>query len=146
VPSDVPPASPDNRVPGLARWPRLARDHRANEYNAPPTAHTAPPNRNHLPADESVMRMLPPAGTLLRISVTMNHPAAGSTPPRAVRIPHEPSTQVARIPRSNKIAASGAGPRLYWNVPISPCNRPSRNSARYAPTVTAPRLLLTTAG
>ena len=31
--------------------------------------------------------------------------------------------------RSNPMEASGAGPRLYWNTPISACSTPNRNNA-----------------
>src|SRR5215471_5781070 len=107
-----------------------AADDRANAIRTPAPAHTEPPNRNHFPAPVFVITTLPPEVPMASTYAVTNQPTAGTSPPRGLRIPHAPSTQVTRISTSKASAATGTEPsaRLYWKQPIRLCPTPSRNS------------------
>jgi hypothetical protein len=57
-------------------------------------------------------------------------PMAGMRPPARERVPQPPSRHVRKITTTRKMAMSGAGLRLYWKLPITPCRMPSTSSTR----------------
>jgi hypothetical protein len=57
-------------------------------------------------------------------------PTAGMTPPAKERVAQPDSRHVTKITTTRAIATSGAGPRLYWKLPIRPCVTPSTNKTR----------------
>src|SRR5580692_9516129 len=108
----------------------LGRTRVSEARTTPPTAHSVPPYRYHLPAVELAMITLPLATGMDSTNEAAIQPIAGTSAPLTARRAEAASRQVARIATQNAIAASGTGPviPLYRKLPSMPCTTPNRNS------------------
>jgi hypothetical protein len=88
-----------------------------------------------LPADVLAITTLPPAVGSDMTKLATIQPMAGAIAPPSDLVPQLAKRQDASTSNAKHTAATGAGPRLYWNVPINPSNRPSTNSRPYVAVV-----------